>query len=102
MEIWWMGKEGVNPCCWKCGKPLEIQEKIPFRATCPHCHAYLHSCKNCKNYSPGLPNDCKIPGTDPISDREAGNYCDEFTPLNQLKEKPSQKKDPFQKLFKFD
>lgn len=30
------------------------------------------------NYKPGMPNDCLIPGTDPIADREAGNYCEEF------------------------
>lgn len=66
--------------CWKCGSkqdPLP-DNKLPFRATCEKCHAWLHCCRNCKNYQPGLPNDCKIPGTDYIADREAGNFCDEF------------------------
>lgn len=66
--------------CWRCGDPYEISEngKIPFRMSCDKCYACLHSCVNCKNYQPGLPNDCKIPDTDPISDREASNFCEEF------------------------
>lgn len=66
--------------CWKCGQRLELSAsgKISVRQTCEKCHAWLHCCVNCKNYQPGLSNDCKIPGTDPIRDREAGNFCDEF------------------------
>lgn len=70
--------------CWKCGKALEdLPLKISFRELCPHCHAYLHCCKNCLNYQPGLPNDCKIPGTDPIKDRETINFCEEFRILGK-------------------
>lgn len=65
--------------CRKCGKMIELPSlKISFRATCPHCLSYLHSCLNCKNHQVGLSNECKIPGTDPIRDREGGNFCEEF------------------------
>ena len=51
---------------------------IVFRETCDHCSAWLHCCKNCRFYQRGLPNDCRVPGTDPISDREGVNFCEEF------------------------
>lgn len=78
--------------CWKCGAEQEDPPggKLSFRATCSVCHAWLHCCRNCKNYKPGLPNDCAIPGTDPISDREANNFCDEFQLLGKA---PAAKKD---------
>ena len=62
--------------CWKCaGKtPLPIR----FRTVCPHCEIDLHCCKNCRYYSPGKPNDCTVPGTEFIRDREAANFCEEF------------------------
>ena len=65
--------------CWKCHKALE-DGKIMIRAACPHCGADLHVCKNCRHYAPGKPNDCAVPGTDPIRDREAANFCEEFSP----------------------
>lgn len=69
--------------CPKCGKNHEDYpaNRIPFRAVCDRCLAYLHSCKNCKFYQPGLPNDCRVPETDPIADREASNLCEEFSLL---------------------
>lgn len=71
--------------CWVCGASLPPLEygKISFRATCDKCGAALHCCKNCKHYKPGLPNDCAVPGTDFISDREANNFCEEFSILGK-------------------
>lgn len=85
--------------CWKCGKKLEDPVgQIPFRATCDHCHAYLHVCKNCRYYQPGLPNDCKIPDTPRISDREASNFCDEFS-LNKEGKREEYSSERAEKLF---
>ncbi|HSX38621.1 MAG TPA: hypothetical protein VLE95_07315 [Chlamydiales bacterium] len=68
--------------CWKCLKPIsEIPIRIGFRAACPHCSSDLHVCKNCRYYSLGKPNDCLVPGTEPIRDREAANFCEEYKPL---------------------
>jgi hypothetical protein len=66
--------------CWKCKQTVEdpLPGKLPFRATCDHCHAWLHCCVNCQNYAPGLPNDCAVPGTETIADREGCNFCEEF------------------------
>ncbi|MES2272708.1 MAG: hypothetical protein V4487_00750 [Chlamydiota bacterium] len=65
--------------CWKCAKNIsEVPVKIGFRAVCPHCEADLHVCKNCRYYAIGKPNDCLVPGTEYIRDREAFNFCEEF------------------------
>jgi hypothetical protein len=65
--------------CWKCGANLpEATEKMSFRAVCEKCHASLHCCCNCVYHKIGAPNECAIPGTSPIIDREGGNFCEEF------------------------
>jgi len=78
--------------CWKCGAPIEFPlGKVSFRAVCETCHAWQHCCRNCVNYRPGLPNDCAIPGTDYIADRELNNYCEEYVLLGKA---PAASADP--------
>lgn len=97
--------------CFKCSQATEESGKISFRAVCPKCGSDLHVCKTCRYYSPGKPNDCAMPGTDYVRDREASNFCEEFTPLaappsvqsqtavekakRLFGEEPSKKKNPF-------
>lgn len=71
--------------CWKCGTCFELlsTEKVGFKALCDSCGSYLHVCKACQYYRPGKPNDCLVPGTDRVVDREYYNYCDEFKPGGQ-------------------
>lgn len=66
--------------CWNCKKPVDVpsSKHISFRLTCDHCSSWLHCCVNCKYFKPGLPNDCKVPGTEPIKDRQGVNFCEEF------------------------
>lgn len=76
--------------CWRCTKPIAEREvKIGFRASCPHCDVDLHVCKNCRYYSVGKPNDCIVPSTEFIRDREAANLCEDFKPLVQTLSSPS-------------
>ncbi|MBI5273222.1 MAG: hypothetical protein HY861_04490 [Chlamydiia bacterium] len=87
--------------------------KVGFRASCPHCSSDLHACIGCRYYAVGKPNDCIVPGTEFIKDREAANFCEEFKPSippspscsSQGKSNPlgtpAQKKD-FHSLFKDD
>lgn len=111
--------------CWKCGAELALSSqyavkgsicKVPFRAACDHCQAPLHCCRNCQHYKRGLPNDCEVPDTEFISDREAANHCEDFLILGKKQSTPSsqeiakrlfgdepeekKKKDPFDDLFK--
>ncbi len=89
--------------CWVCGKKLEEFPfgKVPFRATCEACFADLHCCKNCKNYCPGKPNDCLIPGTDYVAAREKSNLCEDFSLLGKKQAAKSDgAKKKFDDLFK--
>lgn len=85
--------------CWKCKKELEPEMKLTFRAVCPHCDRDLHVCVNCRFYAPGKPNDCAVPGTDFIRDREAVNFCEEFR-VKGNQDPPSNGKNKFNSLFK--
>ena len=90
----------MNIDCWKCGKPIsDLPSRISFREMCPHCESYLHCCKNCVNYQVGRPNDCKIPGTEYISDREGLNFCEEFRILGKAQSPQKDPKDGFKRLF---
>lgn len=88
--------------CYSCNKILDLPTKISFRTSCPHCGKDLHSCMGCEYYSPGKPNDCLVPGTEFVKDRERNNLCEDF----QVRKKPSSstpKKDAknrFDSLFK--
>ena len=78
--------------CWFCSVLLELPDgPVSFKALCEACGSWLHVCKGCKYYQPGLSNDCKIPDTPCIRDRESANFCEEF----RMKGYGSQqKKDP--------
>ena len=67
--------------CWYCKAPLSSLSfgKISFRAICDRCDHDLHCCKNCKYYKPGMANECSVPGTEWVSDREKNNLCEEFS-----------------------
>ena len=91
----------------------DIPIKIGFRAACPNCSSDLHVCVNCRYYAKGKPNDCLIPGTEPIRDREAANFCEDYKPLIPAAAPPSggqarrilgepEKKKDFKSLFKDD
>lgn len=84
--------------CWKCAKSINDESvKIAFRSVCPHCGVDLHTCTNCKYYAPGKPNDCIVPGTEWVRDREKSNLCEDF----RVKVDPLQKGDQkFSSLFK--
>lgn len=85
--------------CWKCQG--ETPDPIRFRSTCPHCEIDLHCCVNCRYYSPGKPNDCIVPGTEYVRDREAANFCEDFkVKLPQGKMETEDKKKKFLSLFK--
>jgi predicted RNA-binding Zn-ribbon protein involved in translation (DUF1610 family) len=64
--------------CARCGREIEIKERISRSSTCPSCGAWLHSCNNCVFYSPGMHNDCKESQAEYVSDKRAANFCGYF------------------------
>lgn len=75
----------MSNVCWECGKPVD--NTIQFKTICESCFTYLHCCKGCRFYQQGKPNDCLIPGTEQIADREANNYCDDFKPITSFQKR---------------
>jgi hypothetical protein len=64
--------------CWKCSREIDIGPRLLFRAVCIYCSIDLHVCKNCRHFAPGKPNDCNVPNTEFVRDREAANFCEDF------------------------
>lgn len=88
--------------CWKCGAnlPSYDRNKVPFRAVCDKCDADLHVCKNCVHWNPSKPNQCEVPGTDFVSDRERSNMCEEFELKGKKGPDGPSKEDIARRLFK--
>ncbi|MBI5346255.1 MAG: hypothetical protein HZB76_03850 [Chlamydiae bacterium] len=87
--------------CFKCKKKLDTPKKVGFRDSCLYCGADLHVCKNCRHYAPGKPNDCNVPNTEFVKDRERFNFCEDFSPLDTPSMEKTHRKDEIaKKLFK--
>jgi len=69
--------------CPHCHEEQKSLEKISFRTICEKCGTALHSCSNCLYYK----GTCTLPGTEPVRDYSAANFCEEFSAKRP--EKPS-------------
>lgn len=69
--------------CHKCQKELDLMIQsgvmVARLDTCDHCGTYMHCCKNCRFYDPGVHNECLETQADFIRDREEANFCSHFT-----------------------
>ena len=66
--------------CKKCGKPIDKKSSEIFRSsTCSFCGADLHSCVNCRFYSPGNHYDCRETVDELVTDKERANFCEYFS-----------------------
>jgi hypothetical protein len=65
--------------CHRCQSEVSSKERIGRRDTCPGCGADLHCCLNCAFYDLHYANACREPNTDPVLDKEAGNFCEFFS-----------------------
>lgn len=65
--------------CFRCEREIVIETGVGRQHTCPHCHAYLHACRNCRFYEPAAHNHCREPQAEWVPDPESGNFCSFFT-----------------------
>ena len=91
--------------CKKCGKPIN-QISITRSSTCDFCGADLHSCINCKFYSPGSHYDCHENVDELIKDKDRANFCDYYSPAQiaasgekSINDKAAKAKAAFDALF---
>lgn len=64
--------------CRKCGKMIE-EGQIYRTSVCPFCGADLHSCINCRFYSPDSHYGCKETVDELVKDKERANFCDFYS-----------------------
>ncbi len=83
--------------CPNCQKPIDAK-KITFRMSCEFCDIDLHTCKNCRFYYPGKPNDCTVPNTF-VKDKESANFCEDYFFKEHKKEKPRPNQEALKKAF---
>ena len=90
--------------CWKCHKTISAEPlKIGFRTYCHHCDMDQHVCLNCRHHAPGKHNECNVPGTEWVKDREVRNYCEDFEAKpNQTGSESNTPKKGLNSLFKDD
>jgi len=93
--------------CAICGWVMPVQFGITPESQCPHCHADLHTCKNCLYFDTGSRFECTQPITQRVSPKDKRNRCEYFkariTVERETSTAPSKIKDPrqaFDRLFK--
>ena len=64
--------------CHKCRKELTVGPRIGRKDECPHCHADLACCLNCKFYDRSAPKQCREPMAELVREKDKANYCDYF------------------------
>lgn len=66
------------PTCANCGSPYEPPI---YRGTqCGDCGRELKTCRNCRHFAPGAPNDCREPSAEPVTEKDRANFCGWFSP----------------------
>jgi hypothetical protein len=69
----------VTVRCHHCGRRLDA-DRIGVRDLCAGCGVWLHCCRNCDFYAPGMARECREPTAERVPDKEQGNFCDHFRP----------------------
>jgi len=67
--------------CHNCGREWVTQKRVKVpgvKETCEGCGAHLHCCRNCRFHDTSAHNQCAIPNTEWVADREKANFCDQF------------------------
>jgi hypothetical protein len=66
--------------CAECGATVQFMDELKLTETCKGCGADLHTCRNCKFFDPGAPNECMRPVPKRIESKNTRNMCPLFSP----------------------
>jgi len=75
--------------CHACGAAWEEKFQPGLRDACMKCAADMHCCRNCRFFDPMKARQCASPTTDPPTDKENANVCDEFELADRQAPPPS-------------
>jgi hypothetical protein len=64
--------------CHACKKSLDLGHEISRRDECPHCHADLHCCLNCRFFDRTAPKQCREPQAELVRVKDKANFCGFF------------------------
>jgi hypothetical protein len=64
--------------CNHCNTPISGDYTIGYATLCPVCSQELHTCLNCRFYSPGSYHDCLESVEEVVLDKDRANHCDSF------------------------
>lgn len=68
-----------NVACYRCGASLaQLSLPLSRQDECPACRNYLHVCRMCRHYDPGVPRRCREDGAEEVIEKERLNFCDWF------------------------
>jgi len=73
--------DDIIGACWNCGHGL-TKADYGREADCPGCHKPTRVCRNCRQFSPGRPNDCAEPLAEHLLEKERANFCEYFDPAD--------------------
>lgn len=67
--------------CWHCGETLK-DVLLPFsrRQICEQCNADQHVCRMCQQFNESISGQCDEERAEDVSNKEAANFCDYFSP----------------------
>ncbi len=88
----------VTISCFKCGKEMELEDRVTHNATCESCSSYLHCCRNCRFYDPNSYNMCREPQAERVKDKENANRCEFFEPTSAAPESDTRRDQALRKL----
>lgn len=64
--------------CHHCHTVIDPLRSVGYSSLCPTCSKSLHSCVNCRFYSPGAYHDCLEGVEEYIEEKQEANFCDSF------------------------
>lgn len=77
--------------CHHCHTAIDVMTSIGYSTLCPTCSKSLHSCVNCRFYSPGAYHDCLEGVEEYFEDKVEANFCDSFMLGEDSKEEAARK-----------
>ena len=67
--------------CYRCGASLaELTPPISRQDECPSCTVYLHVCRMCQFFDPGVPKQCTEDDAEEVIEKERLNFCEWYKP----------------------